>query len=55
MEIELDCTSNCKLAEHGNLITRVLTRHNVDEEKLIKYIILICKNYGKISDDNVSF
>lgn len=51
---ELDCTSHCKLVEHGNLITKVLTKHEIDEEKLIKFLILSCKNFAQARDENVS-
>lgn len=54
MEVELDCTSSCKLVKHGNEITRVLTKHEIDEEKLIKYLICKCKNFSTSKDLNVS-
>lgn len=53
MEIDYDCTGNCKLVEHGNKITAALTKHDIDEEKLIKYLVTSCKNFGKIADANV--
>jgi hypothetical protein len=54
MEVDHDCTINCKLVQHGNLITAALTKHDIDEEKLIKYLVLSCKNFSKICDTNVS-
>lgn len=54
MELELDCTSSCKLVEHGNKITKVLTKHKIDENKLIKYIINTCKGFSQVRDENVS-
>lgn len=54
MEVELDCTSSCKLVKHGNEITKVLTKHEIDEDKLIKYLICTCKNFSTSKDLNVS-
>lgn len=54
MEVDTDCTANCKLTQHGNIITAALTKHEIDETKLIKFLVLTCKNYAKISDTNVS-
>ncbi|KAG5683125.1 hypothetical protein PVAND_012425 [Polypedilum vanderplanki] len=52
MEVDHDCTINCKLTQHGNLITAALTKHQIDEEKLIKFLVLTCKNFSKICDTN---
>lgn len=54
MEIDHDCTGNCKLPHHGNVISAALTKHDIEETKLIRYLVLTCKNYSKISDSNVS-
>lgn len=54
MEVELDCTSNCKLTIHGDKITKALTKHEIDENKLIKYLCSICKGFNIIKDGNVS-
>ncbi|KAL7032198.1 hypothetical protein ACKWTF_007251 [Chironomus riparius] len=52
MEIDHDCTGNCKLSHHGNIISAALTKHDIEETKLIRYLVLTCKNYSKISDSN---
>lgn len=54
MEVDYDCTINCKLAQHGNIITAALTKHDIEEKKLMKFLIMTCKNYCKINDSNVS-
>ena len=53
MDLEHDCTINCKLLQHGDIITNVLTKREIDEEKLIKYLILSCRNFLKIADSKV--
>lgn len=55
MDVDAECTINCKLKEHGNLVTKVLTNaKEISEEKLIKYLICICKNFANSRDENVS-
>lgn len=51
---EPDCTKDCKLIQHGNNVTKVLTKHEISEEKLIKYLICTCKNFALTRDINVS-
>lgn len=52
--MEPDCTKDCKLVQHGNIITKVLTKHEISEEKLIKFLICSCKNFSLCRDENVS-
>lgn len=53
-EVDIDCTACCSLVEHGNLLTKSLTKRGISEESLIKFLILSCGNFSKISDENVS-
>jgi hypothetical protein len=52
--MEPDCTKDCKLIQHGNNVTKVLTKHEISEEKLIKYLVCTCKNFSLSRDENVS-
>jgi F0F1-type ATP synthase delta subunit len=52
-EIDVDCTSYCRLVSHGNALTKCLTKREISEEKLISYLTNICGNYKTNLDENV--
>lgn len=54
MELETDCTASCRLAEHGNMLTKCLTKRNISEEKLISFLVLSCGNFSRNADENVT-
>lgn len=54
-EIDVDCTINCKLIDHGNLLTKSLTKRQMDENKLISFMVLKCQNFIKNLDENVRY
>lgn len=51
--VDAECTNQCKLIEHGNTITRTITKREIDEEKLKLYISSVCMNFAKILDNQV--
>lgn len=51
---EVDCTAICKLISHGQQLTKCLTKREIDEEKIISYLVLCCANFCKNLDENVS-
>lgn len=51
--VDSECTNQCKLIEHGNTITRTITKREIDDEKLKLYISSICMNSAKILDNQV--
>lgn len=51
--VDSECTNQCKFIEHGNTITRTITKREIDEEKLKLYISSICMNSTKILDKQV--
>lgn len=53
-EVDVDCTSSCRLIHHGNVLTRSLTKREINEEKLISFIISSCGNFARNLDENVS-
>lgn len=54
MSCELDCTSSCRLVDHGNMLTKCLTKREISEDKLISFLLLTCANFNKNLDDHVS-
>lgn len=53
-EANVDCTGSCTLTKHGNLLTKALTKREISEEKLVKFLAANCGNFAKILDENVS-
>lgn len=53
-EVDIDCTACCSLLKHGNLLTKALTKREINEESLIKYLVVNCGNFSKVLDENVS-
>lgn len=51
-EVDVDCTSYCRLVEHGNVLTKCLTKREISEEKLVSYLIRVCGNIKNL-DENV--
>lgn len=53
MSCELDCTPFCRLLEHGNMLTKCLTKREISEDKLISFLVLTCANFSRNIDDHV--
>ena len=52
-EVDVDCTSYCRLVHHGNVITKSLTKRGISEEKLVSFLMKSCGNFVKNVDENV--
>lgn len=53
-EIDIDCTTSCRLIGHGNALTKCLTKREISEEKLISFLLFTCGNFSRNLDENVS-
>jgi hypothetical protein len=53
-EVDVDCTVYCRLTQHGNVLTKALTKRGISEEKLISFLAKSCGNFNKNLDENVS-
>ena len=54
MSCELDCTPSCRLINHGNQLTKCLTKRELREEKLVSFLLLTCANFSRNLDAHVS-
>lgn len=54
-DYNLDCTQTCRLVDHGNILTKCLTKREISQEKLIAFLQLSCANFSKNLDEQVGF
>lgn len=53
-EVDIDCTSFCRLAAHGNALAKCLTKREISEEKLISFLLMTCGNFARNLDEYVA-